>query len=65
MTKQDYINQIIKSNIDLGFTIEEIMNDVKEAHKRHIRKEVKTWNSLEEYSNTEEGFVSIRNKVLN
>jgi hypothetical protein len=64
MKKQNYINAIIKTNLKLGYTVEQIMNDLEEAHKRHLRNESKSWAKMEEFLNTPEGFTAFRNRIL-
>jgi len=64
MTQEEYINAIIKTNLNLGYTAEQIMTDLQEAHKRHLRNETKSLSKIEEYLNTNEGFVLFRNRIL-
>jgi len=64
MKKQDYINAIIKTNLRLGYTAEQIMNDLEEAHKRHLRNESKLWSKMEEFLDTHEGFTVFKNRIL-
>jgi hypothetical protein len=64
MTQQEYINAIIKTNLKLGYTAEQIITDLPEAHKRHLRNETKSLSKMEEYLNTNEGFVLFRNRIL-
>jgi hypothetical protein len=41
MTSQEYANEVIKTNIKLGYTPEQIMSDLKAAAQRHLKNQLK------------------------
>lgn len=65
ITAQEYAKQVLKSNLVMGFTLEQIMDDMKAATQRHLKKELKWLDKMEEQVSTTAGrniFMNFVNK---
>ena len=60
MKQQDYINQIIENNLTMGFSLEQIMADMKSAMQRSLKYELQTLDAVQELCETEHGFAQMK-----
>lgn len=60
MSKQEYINRIIETNLNMGYSLESIMSDMKAAMQRDLKFELKSWDAVAEIVGTEEGFAQMK-----
>lgn len=62
-TQEEYIKAVIKSNLSLGYTLEEISSDMKEAAKRHFQRELYLHKRMYEYMKTTQGLLEIKRQL--